>query len=132
MPTLAVNDHSQRTLSEDIEELTRLLDTSYGRARDFYKEVKARHGDVPELASWKRIMEPAKSISRRGTKPARNPDRDLAWIKAHAHEFWGEWLAIYDGQLIAHGSDALTVVRDGREKSPQPDFLLFYAGEYPR
>jgi hypothetical protein len=54
------------------------------------------------------------------------------WIRAHAREYWGEWLALYEGQLIAHGPDSSHVVREGREKSPQPDFLLFFAGDYPR
>jgi hypothetical protein len=131
MATLAAEHKTSATLEDDIEQLRGLLlDGSWKRTEEFYKEVHARHGDVPELAYWTRILGPAKVEVRQG-KGARDPIRDYEWIHAHAEEYWGEWLALYDGELLAHGKDSGEVIREARVKSPQPDFLLFFAGPNP-
>jgi len=117
------------TLEEDLRELDRLLYDSIGAARDYYRQVAARHGDAPELARWERLFAPAEVKVRHGSPP-RSLDRDYEWIHAHARDYWGEWLALYDGVLIAHGPDSGDVIDRARRASPAPDFLLFFAGRY--
>jgi hypothetical protein len=119
----------EKTLDEDVLELRRLLRLGYSQACDYYQQVRARHGDVPELAYWARILAPQPAVLKRGS-PSRDPNDDVEWFKAHAREYWGQWLAVYDGQLIAHGTDSSAVLREARAKSPHPEFVFFYAGEY--
>lgn len=133
MATLTVDQQTRPSLEDDIQELRRLLyDYGLKRTEDFYKEVHARHGDVPELAYWTKILGPPRVEVRKSGRPARDHTPSYEWIRAHAEEYWGEWLALLDGQLIAHGKDSREVLREGRLKSPEPDFLFFYAGPYER
>jgi hypothetical protein len=133
MAPLAVEKETLPTLDDDIQELRRLLyDFGLKRTEEFYKQVHARHGDVPELAYWTKILGPAKVEVRKSDRPARDHTPSYEWIRAHAAEYWGEWLALLDGQLIAHGKDSSEVLREARANSPQPDFLFFYAGPYER
>jgi hypothetical protein len=128
-----VQHQASPTLEEDIQELRRVLhDQGLGRTIEFYKEVHARHGDAPELANWTRVLSPARAVVRKSDRPARDHTPSFEWIRAHASEYWGEWLALLDGRLIAHGKDSGDVLREARANSPEPDFLFFFAGPYVR
>jgi hypothetical protein len=100
-------------------------------ARDYLPEVRGRHGDVPELAYWIGIMCPPTGRIVKSDRPTRDLLRDFEWIKANAHAYYGEWLAIYEDSLLAHGPDMEIVRAEGREKSPSPDFLMFHAVGMP-
>ena len=78
------------------------------------------------------MLGPNRVEVRKSDRPARDHLPSFNWIRAHASEYWGEWLALLDGNLIAHGKDSTAVLREAREKSPEPDFLFFYAGPYER
>ena len=133
MATLNVEQQSAPTLEEDIDSLRRVLrGQSLGKTIEFYKEVRARHGDAPELAEWKRVLCPPRARIVKSDRPARDHTPSFEWIRAHAEEYWGEWLALLDGQLIAHGKDSGEVLREARANSPEPDFLFFFAGPYER
>ena len=128
----AALEKSTPTIQEDIQELRRLFQEDFVLARDYFREVYARHGDAPELAYYKDVFMPPKPVMRRATKPMRDLRPDYAWIKAHAHDYYGQWLALFDGQLLAHGSDEREVRRQAREQTESDQLLLFHAVGFPR
>jgi hypothetical protein len=132
MATIAPEKPLEPTVEEDIQELRRLFQEGYVPARDFFREVHARHGDRPELAYWNRILMPTRARKFKSEKPARDLIDDFNWIKAHAHAYYGEWLALIDGQLLAHGPEYLQVEAEARRKSRADDFLMFHAVGEPR
>jgi hypothetical protein len=132
MATLAPEKPVTPTVEQDIHELRRRFQDGWVPAREYFREVHARHGDAPELAYWKGILMPAKPIVRPSTKPYRSDRLDFDWIKANAGAYYGQWLALDQGVLLAHGSDANEVAAAAREKAPEADFMLFHAVGYPR
>ena len=131
MPTLAPDRSATPTVQEDIQELKRLLQEEFVSAREYFREVYARHGDAPELAYWKGILMPPKPVMRKG-KPMRDLLPDFEWIKAHAHAYYGQHLALYEGQLLAHGPDRRQVSIEAHQKIDSDQILIFHAVGYPR
>lgn len=57
---------------------------------------------------------------------------DFEWIKAHAHGYYGQYLALFDGQLLAHGMDRKQVSAEAHQKVDSDQILIFHAVGYPR
>lgn len=38
---------------------------------------------------------------RKSSRPVRDTSRDWEWINEHADEYRGQWVLVYEGQLIA-------------------------------
>jgi hypothetical protein len=125
MATLTVERTRTPTLEEDLQQLKILLDRDLRHAQEYLPEVRERHGDVPELANWIRILAPLKVQIIKSDRPGRDMIHDFNWIKANAGQYYGQWLAIYEDELLAHGDDYGTVRAEARAKSPNPDFLCF-------
>lgn len=68
-------------------------------ARQISAEGHQLYPEDAELAKMARILAPPKLL---GTSPA-NPSRrlDQEWLRHHAHEYRGQWLALKDGVLVA-------------------------------
>jgi len=49
--------------------------------------------------------------------------RELAWLKANAHRYKGQYVALQDDQLVSHGVDGKAVIDEARTKGfPQALF----------
>jgi GMP synthase-like glutamine amidotransferase len=61
------------------------------------------------------------SSSPNSSQPAapEEPDpyrrREYEWLKQHRDEYAGQYVALYGDQLVAHGADGRTVLRQARE-----------------
>ena len=119
------------TLEEDIQHLKSLLNRDLRLAQDYLPEVRERHGDVSELSEWIRVLAPPSVTIGKADRPGRDMITDFNWIKANAGSYYGQWLALYEGELLAHGDDYGTVREQARAKSPNPDFLMFHAVGMP-
>jgi len=42
---------------------------------------------------------------------APDPRPNYQWLEDHKDEFRGQWVALYNGELIAHGADGVEVVK---------------------
>jgi hypothetical protein len=131
MATLALEKTRTHTLEEDRSQLKSLLNKDFRFAQDYLPQVRERHGDVPELAEWIRVLSPAKVTRGESDTPGRDMIHDFNWIKANAGQYYGQWLALYEGELLAHGDDPAAVRAEARAKSPAPDFLFFHAVGMP-
>ena len=41
---------------------------------------------------------------------------EMAWLKAHGHEYAGQWVALVGDRLVAHGADARPVRDEARRR----------------
>lgn len=57
--------------------------------------------------------------------PLPDPGPNQRWIEEHTDEYRGQWIALSDGQLIAHGADGIAVAK-AADDSGSPIPLLFF------
>jgi|SRR5215204_1137082 len=46
------------------------------------------------------------------------------WLKENRAEYLGQWVCLYGDELIAHGTDALEVHRQAKEKGIKSPYLV--------
>jgi hypothetical protein len=110
---------------EDLKRLIRLVEESrVDEARVLAPQLAAKWPESQPIQHMARVLEPPKVTV--GGKPGRSHKGDFAWLKEHAHEYPGCWLALYEGQLIAANPDRKTVVAAAREELGDEPALLFY------
>lgn len=74
------------------------------QARRISAEGHRLYPENTELANMARILAPPKVLSKGSANPSRHLDQE--WLRQHAHEYRGQWLAIKDGKLLAAASTA--------------------------
>lgn len=68
-------------------------------ARHISAEGHRLYPEDTELANIARILAPPKVLGKGSANPSRRLDQE--WLRQHAHEYRGQWLAIKDGELLA-------------------------------
>ena len=111
----------------DWERLSALLAAGRGsEARAYAQELGERWPNVKAIQQYARALEP--SIARRvpGAPQFRSLDQDYAWLRDHAHEYPGCWLAVFEGRLLAADTDLNRVTEIARRELGNTDAVLFY------
>ena len=54
-----------------------------------------------------------------------DPRPNDQWLKAHKEEYRGQWVALHNGVLIAHGTDREEVVRTVHQAAIKMPLILF-------
>ena len=122
-----IPEEAPRSYVERIRELVE--QDRVGAARALVAEAVAKGVQEEKLRHWQEVLAPAKIL---GTSPADEPDRtdDFHWIKSHWQEYRGQWVALFGGQLLAHGDslgDVLDHLRStGQESRPGRRALVHY------
>jgi hypothetical protein len=98
-------------------------------ARALAKEVVARWPEDGRAQYWARVLAPAKGrvVPGRRSRPL---DRERAWLREHAHEYRGQWLAIFGDQLLAADKSLANVMKVVRETPGAEDALLHFQGPH--
>src|SRR5437763_13736445 len=126
LPAADVEATQTAALAEDLQRLRDLLDEGRGEAaRRFVKELEPRWPDSERVRHYAHVLAPPVVRTRPDIK-GRSRDREFAWLKQHAHEYPGCWLAIYEDRLIAADPDYPVVVAKTREVLGQEGALMFY------
>ncbi len=116
-------------LLEDLLALRDLLERGHiERARSFVKELVVRWPDSERVKRFAYVLEPpvARVVpGRRG----RNMDREIAWLREHAGEYSGCWIAVYGEELIAADRQLAAVMAKLDESPVGEDALLHYQAE---
>src|SRR4051812_30816229 len=102
--------------AEDLAELKRLIEE--GRVEDARRLAPALAARWPQSASiqhFARVLEPPRAIPTPPLPPGRSFDRDVAWLRAHAREYPGCWIATFEDELIAADPSLKDVVRKVRD-----------------
>ena len=117
--TLTVeSDPDPEDLEGALRRLRRLVETSeVPEARRYVKELAVRWPDDERVHHWDRVLEPPRVLPARG-KVARSFRDDWGWMREHAHEYPGCWIAVHGKQLIAADPDP-QVVRDAVRAHPE-------------
>jgi hypothetical protein len=115
---------------ELLQELPQLrADVSGGRietARAAVQDLAARWPDSPRVQYWTRVLAPPTASAAPGPDPRSGPlERERAWLKKHARQYPGCWLAVYGDRLIAADPD-LGVVLTITDQSPEGQHALLY------
>jgi hypothetical protein len=118
------------TIPDDEEEAINLLGQLLGEgaveeARALVREAAQRWPDSPKVQKWARVLEPPKV---RVLEPRRAipRDKESAWIRQHAHEYPGRWLALRGDQLIAADADVAKVLEIINSTGHGEEFLLHF------
>lgn len=93
------------TLQEALERLQQLVNSSrVEEARAYVKKVVSEWPDSERIQHWDRVLAPPRIL---GWKPAVGGDisGERAWLKAHAHEYPGCWIAVLGDRMIAADTD---------------------------
>jgi hypothetical protein len=54
-----------------------------------------------------------------------DPRPNDQWLKEHKEEYRGQWVALYNGELIAHGTDGEEVVKKVHQTNVKIPLILF-------
>src|SRR5687767_10029578 len=86
----------QEHLATDLRHLLDLLEGDrVEEARRFVKELEQQWPDAERVRHYAHVLAPPVARSRPDI-PARSSRRELKWLKEHAHEHPGCWLAVYE------------------------------------
>ena len=102
-------------LDAELARLREMVEQSrVDEARLFVKELVTRWPEDGRVQHWATVLAPP--VARvAGPASGRDLARENAWIRAHAHEYPGCWLAIYQDQLIAADPDPGVVIAEAQQ-----------------
>jgi hypothetical protein len=92
-------------------------------ARTLAEHLETKWPGSPQAATAARILAPPR-VEIRASEPARSLDREYAWLRAHADEHPGCWLAVLGDELLAAHPDLRVVLAKTREVSNGDNALL--------
>lgn len=119
------DDELERALAR----LRHLVETSaVPEARAFVKELVARWPEDPRVRKWDHVLEPPRVV-RREPGRGRSYRQEWDWLKAHAHEYPGMWLLVYEDRLVAADRDPQVIRKIAREHPEWQDPLLHHEPE---
>ncbi|HEV2854785.1 MAG TPA: DUF5678 domain-containing protein [Thermoanaerobaculia bacterium] len=99
-------------------------------ARALLAEALERGDSDKDILYWQRVLAPAKMIRVGGE---RDIDRtaDLEWLGHHGKEYQHEWVAVLQGELIAHSASLDDVLAAVKQKNLKHHPLLHYINVPP-
>jgi hypothetical protein len=119
------DDELERRLAQLRDDISRGGRVS--EAREAVKELEARWPEDPRVQYWARVLAPPGVIPTPDAHRHRRPlDRDRVWLKQHAREYPGCWLAVYEDHLIAADPDFGVVLSEARRTLGEGKAFLHY------
>jgi hypothetical protein len=110
-----VDTDDELQLERSLERLRNLVsEGDIEEARRFVKELEQRWPESNRVQYWARVLAPAKVTVRHGER-SRPTDQERTWLRQHASEYPGQWLAVFGEQLIAADRDLGVVLKIVRE-----------------
>jgi hypothetical protein len=94
-------------------------------ARSLARELAAQWPDESRVRYWARVLALPQVTAEPG-EPRRNLDRERAWLRAHAGEYPGRWLAINGEELVSADRDLAEVLKIVRNTPGAERALIHY------
>jgi len=57
------------------------------------------------------------------------PHQNQLWLQANRDNYRGQWVVLYNGELVAHGTDGIAAVETARSKEISEPFIAFIPTE---
>jgi hypothetical protein len=112
-----------------LNHLRRLLATGQGEsARSFVLDLVARYPDSEAVVHFARVLAPPVTRLVPG-RQGRSLDQDYAWLREHAREYPGRWLAVYQNELISAAPELKTVLAQLHAAPRYQEALLHFEPE---
>lgn len=101
-------------------------------ARALLGDLNARFPFSEEITRYAGAIAPNRAIIRRG-EARRSLREDQEWLRDHAHEHPGCWIALYGGELLAAAPSLEQILIEARAKVDARDVLVHFepAAETP-
>lgn len=113
-------------LEKDLADLRQLVEQdAVEEARARIQELQRRWPDSKRIRHWARVLAPPEVLT---SEPRQDRPllRERAWLKAHAHEHPGCWLAVYEDRLVAADPDLGKVLAATRHAIGSQSALLHF------
>lgn len=98
------------------------------RARRLVNELEARWPDAARVRHFARVLAPPKGKVMEGRR-YRSLDREREWLRAHAKEYPGCWIAVHGDQLVAADPHLPAVIATVRRDPATADAVLQFQPE---
>lgn len=102
-----------------------LTENRVEQARALTRDLAARFPESEAAQRYARVLAPPVARSVPGIK-AQPRDQERAWLREHAREYPGCWLAVLGDRLLAADPDAQVVLLRLRELPEGEQAVLFY------
>jgi hypothetical protein len=96
-------------------------------ARRLVGQLLEQWPDSPRLQHLITILAPPTVRALADGKPV-NRDRERAWLRAHAHEYPGFWIAVLGDELVAADPVLKVVLARMKQDPAYADAILYFAG----
>ena len=116
-------------VAEAIKQIAELLEHSdVEGARRAAREAQRLWPDHPRVQYWARVLQPPRVL---GLRPATGQTlaQDRHWLREHAAEYPGCWLAVKGGRLIAVGRNPREVMAAVAEAGLESPPLVHYQAD---
>jgi len=115
-------------LNASLECIRRLVEQGeVEEARERVNELEERWPDAKRVRYWASVLAPPVVRVLHGER-GRPLDKERAWLREHAREYPGCWLAIRDDRLIAADPSLRTVLTSVRQTRGAENALLYFQG----
>jgi hypothetical protein len=122
---------SDTEVKADLRRLISLVEASrVEEARVLVVELAAKWPDSGSVQHWRGVLEPPRAYHT-PVPPARSLEREYAWLRAHAHEYPGCWIALHGDHLVAADPDRKRVMDEVGATCGAENALLFSQPKVP-
>lgn len=118
---------SRTDLQQDLDRLVSMINgNDIEGARDYVKGLVRDWPDSPRVRHWAEVLEPPRVLPKEPASVKAFSSEEIAWLKAHASEYPGCWIALDESRLIAADPE-LSVVRKAAKEDGADDPLFHFA-----
>ena len=99
-----------------------------GRVEEALRVAESLALDWPEdrtLQHWRQVLRPT-TIRLLPPEPARDFEKERKWMREHAHEHAGEWVALKGDRLVCADPSAGAVHRAMADRSDRSELIVCY------
>ena len=113
-----------RSYRERIRELVE--QDRVGAARALLAEALELGDHGEDLSHWQSVLAPAKAVPQVGGELDIDRTADFEWLKTQSKPYRGEWVALFQGELLAHNPTLQGILKDleGHPSEPGRRALL--------
>lgn len=94
---------------------------SFEQRKELIKTLIAQLPKSESLGGSVELVDDLETVAQESREQVNASIPNLNWLKAHRVEYAGQWVALHDGELIAHSRDGeslIAPVRQSRVRNP--------------